>query len=163
HGSHGRAVGRDQAPGHGRGCDGVVRAELALIRHPREGGGPGAVLRHFPWVPAFAGTTRTKEGGRIMAAVVHDDMFTPDVIADPAIDESDLGLYEYVRNYQADQFIKHDRPEHLDMRKIVHGYFTPKAMESWRPFVVNAVKELLDAAEEKGSMDVMRDLATPLP
>lgn len=152
-----------------------------------------------------------------MATAVHDDMFTPDVIADPygyygrlrdedpvhwnetyalwvvtrhddvtwmtrhnelfssavfrndprpaypAIDESDLGLYEYVRNYQADQFIQHDRPEHLDMRKIVHGYFTPKAMESWRPFVVNAVKELLDAAEEKGSMDVMRDLATPLP
>ena len=152
-----------------------------------------------------------------MATAVHDDMFTPDVIADPygyygrlrdedpvhwngtyglwvitrhddvtwmtrhnelfssavfrndprpaypAIDESDLGLYEYVRNYQADQFIQHDRPEHLDMRKIVHGFFTPKAMESWRPFVVNAVKELLDAAEEKGSMDVMRDLATPLP
>jgi cytochrome P450 len=152
-----------------------------------------------------------------MATVVQDDMFTPDVIADPyayygrlrdedpvhwndtyglwvitrhddvtwmtrhnelfssavfrndprpaypAIDESDLGLYEYVKNYQADQFIQHDRPEHLDMRKIVHGYFTPKAMESWRPFVVNAVKELLDAAEEKGSMDVMRDLATPLP
>jgi cytochrome P450 len=152
-----------------------------------------------------------------MGTTVHDDMFTPDVIADPytyygrlrdeapvhwndtyglwvitrhddvtwltrhhelfssavfrndprpaypAIDESDLGLYEYVRNYQADQFIQHDRPVHLDMRKIVHGYFTPKAMESWRPFVVDAVKELLDEAEEKGSMDVMRDLATPLP
>ena len=152
-----------------------------------------------------------------MATAVHDDMFTPNVIADPygyygrlrdedpvhwndtyglwvvtrhddvtwltrhnelfssavfkndprpaypAIDESDLGLYEYVRNYQGDQFIQHDRPEHLDMRRIVHGYFTPKAMESWRPFVVNAVKELLDAAEEKGEMDVMRDLATPLP
>src|SRR3989440_5435587 len=157
------------------------------------------------------------QGGRIMGTAVQDDMFTPEVIADPyayygrlrdedpvhwndiyalwvitrhddvtwmtrhnelfssavfrndprpaypAIDESDLGLYEYVRNYQADQFIQHDRPEHLDMRKIVHGYFTPKAMESWRPFVVNAVKELLDEAEEKGSMDVMRDLATPLP
>ena len=152
-----------------------------------------------------------------MGTTVQDDMFTPDVIADPygyygrlrdedpvhwndtyalwvitrhddvtwltrhhelfssavfkndprpaypAIDESDLGLYEYVRNYQGDQFIQHDRPEHLDMRRIVHGYFTPKAMESWRPFVVDAVKELLDAAEEKGSMDVMRDLATPLP
>lgn len=152
-----------------------------------------------------------------MSTAVQDDMFTPDVIADPYayygklrdedpvhwnkayelwvvtrhddvtwltrhhelfssavfrndprpaypdIDESDLGLYEYVKNYQADQFIQHDRPVHLDMRRIVHGYFTPKAMESWRPFVVNAVKELLDAAEEKGSMDVMRDLATPLP
>jgi len=99
----------------------------------------------------------------------HNELFSSAVFKDdprpayPAIDESDLGLYEYVRNYQADQFIQHDRPEHLDMRKIVHGYFTPKAMESWRPFVVNAVKELLDEAEEKGSMDVMRDLATPLP
>src|ERR1700704_2071044 len=81
----------------------------------------------------------------------------------PPIDESDLGLYDYVRNYQGDQFIQHDRPEHLEMRKIVHTYFTPKAMEAWRPFVQKAVKELLDAAEEKGKMDVMRDLATPLP
>jgi cytochrome P450 len=152
-----------------------------------------------------------------MATAVRDDMFTPDVIADPynyygrlrdedpvhwnetyalwvitgydelvwltrhhelfssavfkndprppypAIDESDLGLYDYVRNYQGDQFIQHDRPEHLEMRRIVHGYFTPKSMEAWRPFVQKAVKELLDAAEEKGEMDVMRDLATPLP
>ena len=81
----------------------------------------------------------------------------------PAIEESDLGLYEYVRNYQADQFIQHDRPEHLEMRKIVHTYFTPRAMEAWRPFVQKAVAELLDAAEANGHMDVMRDLATPLP
>jgi cytochrome P450 len=152
-----------------------------------------------------------------MATAVRDDMFTPDVIADPygyygrlrdenpvhwnktyelwvvtgydelvwltrhhelfssavfkndprppypAIDESDLGLYDYVRNYQGDQFIQHDRPEHLEMRRVVHGYFTPKSMEAWRPFVQKAVKELLDAAEQKGRMDVMRDLATPLP
>jgi cytochrome P450 len=99
----------------------------------------------------------------------HHELFSSAVFkhdplpAYPAIDESDLGLYEYVRNYQSDQFIQHDRPEHLDMRRIVHGYFTPKSMEAWRPFVVKAVKELLDAAEAKGSMDVMRDLATPLP
>jgi cytochrome P450 len=152
-----------------------------------------------------------------MVTAVRDDMFTPDVIADPynyygrlrdedpvhwnktyelwvvtgydelvwltrhhelfssavfqndprpaypAIDESDLGLYDYVRNYQGDQFIQHDRPEHLEMRRVVHGYFTPKSMEAWRPFVQKAVKELLDAAEQKGRMDVMRDLATPLP
>jgi cytochrome P450 len=99
----------------------------------------------------------------------HHELFSSAVFrndprpAYPAIDESDLGLYEYVRNYQADQFIQHDRPEHLEMRKVVHGYFTPRSMEAWRPFVQNAVKELLDAAEEKGHMDVMKDLATPLP
>ncbi len=99
----------------------------------------------------------------------HHELFSSAVFktdrrpAYPAIDESDLGLYEYVKNYQGDQFIQHDRPEHLEMRRVMHSYFTPKSMEAWRPFVKAAVKELLDAAEEKGSMDVMRDLATPLP
>src|SRR5919106_2790914 len=99
----------------------------------------------------------------------HHELFSSAVFkndprpAYPAIDESDLGLYEYVRNYQGDQFIQHDRPDHLEMRKVVHGYFTPKSLEEWRPFVKKAVKELLDAAEAKGRMDVMRDLATPLP
>ncbi len=99
----------------------------------------------------------------------HHELFSSAVFktdkrpAYPAIDESDLGLYEYVKNYQGSQFIQHDRPDHLEMRRVMHGYFTPKSMEAWRPFVTEAVKELLDAAEAKGSMDVMRDLATPLP
>jgi cytochrome P450 len=42
------------------------------------------------------------------------------------------------------------------MRKAVHGYFTPKSLETWRPFVQRAVKHLLDAVEDKGRMDVMR-------
>jgi cytochrome P450 len=81
----------------------------------------------------------------------------------PEIYESDNPLYDFAKEYQGDQFIQHDRPAHFDMRKIVHGYFTPKAMELWRPLVQSAIKELLDAAEEKGSMEVMRDFATPLP
>jgi cytochrome P450 len=99
----------------------------------------------------------------------HHELFSSAVFrndprpAYPPIAESDLGLYDYVRNYQGDQFIQHDRPAHLEMRRVMHSYFTPKSMEAWRPFVREAVKELLDAAEEKGSMDVMRDLATPLP
>ena len=99
----------------------------------------------------------------------HHELFSSAVFrndprpAYPAIDESDNGLYDYVRNYQGDQFIQHDRPEHLEMRRVMHAYFTPKSMEAWRPFVRDAVNELLDAAEAKGEMDVMRDLATPLP
>ena len=81
----------------------------------------------------------------------------------PAIDESDNELYEYVRNYQGQQFIQQDRPEHLEMRKVVHTYFTPKSMEEWRPLVKSAINELLDAAEQKPDFDMMRDLATPLP
>ncbi|PKB70704.1 MAG: hypothetical protein BZY87_09260 [SAR202 cluster bacterium Io17-Chloro-G6] len=81
----------------------------------------------------------------------------------PAILESDNELYEYVRNYQGKQFIQYDRPDHLEMRKVVHGYFTPKSMEEWRPLVKSAIAELLDAAEARGNVDLMRDLAVPLP
>ena len=81
----------------------------------------------------------------------------------PAIDESDLGLYGYIREFFADWFIQHDRPEHTDMRRTVHTYFSPRAMEMWRPLVVSAVKELLDEAEERGRMDAMSDFAVPLP
>ena len=81
----------------------------------------------------------------------------------PAIPASDEPLYDYVRQYQADQFIQFDRPEHLEMRKVVHSYFTPRAMEAWRGFVKNAITELLDAAEDQGHMDVMKDFATPPP
>jgi cytochrome P450 len=49
------------------------------------------------------------------------------------------------------------------MRRVMHGYFTPKSMEMWRPLVQSAIDELLDAVQEKGRMDVMADLATPLP
>ena len=72
-------------------------------------------------------------------------------------------MYDFVRDYQATQFIQHDRPDHLEMRKVVHGYFTPTSMEEWRPMVKSAIKDLLDEAENKGHMDIMRDFATPLP
>jgi cytochrome P450 len=61
------------------------------------------------------------------------------------------------------RFIQHDRPEHTAMRKVVHGYFTPKSIERWRPLVQSAITYLLDQAEEQEEMDVMADFATPLP
>ena len=99
----------------------------------------------------------------------HPELFSSEVFKRdprdpyPTIDESDLGLYQYVRDFFTDWFIQKDRPTHADMRKVLHGYFNPKAMELWRPMVIDAISLLLDEAEEKGSMDVMSDFATPLP
>ena len=81
----------------------------------------------------------------------------------PAINESDAELYDYMKAANQERFIQFDRPEHLEMRKVMHAYFTPKSMEEWRPLVKSAIAELLDAAEEKGEVDLMRDLAVPLP
>src|SRR5215475_8366267 len=99
----------------------------------------------------------------------HHELFSSEVLKRdprppyPQVNASDLELYEYVRDFSSDQFIQHDRPEHLEMRKVIHGYFTPRSMEAWRPMVQSAITDLLDAAEAKGRMEVMAGFATPLP
>ncbi|MCI0846653.1 MAG: cytochrome P450 [Chloroflexi bacterium] len=81
----------------------------------------------------------------------------------PAIDESDMGLYQFMREFFMDWFIQHDRPVHTDQRKVVHKWFNPKSMEMWRPMVQSVVSDMLDEADQSGHMDVMKDFATPLP
>lgn len=101
--------------------------------------------------------------------VRHHELFSSAVIRTdqrqpyPPIDPEDRGLFEEVRHFRADQLVEQDRPAHTTMRGAVHEYFTPTAMESWRPFVRQAVAELLDAVAPRGGMDVLQALAAPLP
>jgi cytochrome P450 len=81
----------------------------------------------------------------------------------PAIDESDMGLYQFMREFFMDWFIQQDRPVHTDQRRVVHKWFNPNSMELWRPMVRSVIKDCLDEADASGQMDVMRDFATPLP
>ena len=81
----------------------------------------------------------------------------------PAIDESDLGLHQLVTEFFVDWFVYQDPPKHTDMRKVIHAFFTPKAMERWRTTIQSVIKDLLDEAEERDGMDLQYDFATPLP
>jgi cytochrome P450 len=56
-----------------------------------------------------------------------------------------------------------DPPEHTRLRSLVNKAFTPRAVEALRPRVQSIVDDLLDAVQEQGEMDVIRDLAYPLP
>lgn len=101
--------------------------------------------------------------------VKHHELFSSAVIKTdrrpphPPIDAGDGPLFEQVRAFRSDQLVEHDRPAHMSMRSAVHEYFTPQAMETWRPFVRAAVAELLDEAAPHGRMDVLEALAAPLP
>ncbi len=101
--------------------------------------------------------------------VRNNELFSSAVIATdqrppfPPIDAEDRPLLEQVRAFRADQLVEQDRPAHLAMRGAVHEYFTPTAMEAWRPFVRAAVSELLDDVAPRGAMDVLNALAAPLP
>lgn len=56
-----------------------------------------------------------------------------------------------------------DPPDHTRLRKLVSSVFTPKRVAELRPLVRRLVDEHLDAASERGEMDLIADLAFPLP
>lgn len=59
--------------------------------------------------------------------------------------------------------ISADPPDHRRLRTLVTAAFTPRVVEQMRPRVQALVDEALDAARERGDMDLIRDLAYPLP
>jgi cytochrome P450 len=56
-----------------------------------------------------------------------------------------------------------DAPDHTRLRGLVNKAFTPRVVDGLRPRAAAIVEELLDAVQPSGRMDVIRDLATPLP
>ncbi|HEY8492451.1 MAG TPA: cytochrome P450 [Myxococcota bacterium] len=59
--------------------------------------------------------------------------------------------------------LQQDPPHHTRLRKLVSKAFTPRAVEQWRPRVRAIVAEQLAPALERGTMDVIAELALPVP
>jgi cytochrome P450 len=64
---------------------------------------------------------------------------------------------------QASTMLSSDPPEHTRLRGLVSKAFTAKVVEQMRPRIQEIVDHLLDAAQDKGSMDLIWDFAYPLP
>jgi cytochrome P450 len=56
-----------------------------------------------------------------------------------------------------------DPPDHTRLRKLVTKAFTPRVIENLRPRIQALVDEMLNAAEGRGSIDLIADFAFPLP
>lgn len=59
--------------------------------------------------------------------------------------------------------LQQDPPVHTRLRRLVSKAFTPRAVEALRERVRANVKSLLEAALARGEMDVIADLALPVP
>lgn len=58
---------------------------------------------------------------------------------------------------------KFDPPDHTRLRSLVNLSFTPRLIEQWRERIQQATDELIDVRLEHGCMDLVNDLAFPLP
>jgi cytochrome P450 len=56
-----------------------------------------------------------------------------------------------------------DPPLHTRLRRLVSKAFTPRVVEGLLPRIQDIVDERLDSAQKAGRMDVIQDLAYPLP
>ena len=56
-----------------------------------------------------------------------------------------------------------DPPDHTRLRRLVSLAFTPSAIDRLRPRVVALVDGILDRAAERGSMELVDELAFPVP
>jgi hypothetical protein len=79
-----------------------------------------------------------------------------------------LGVPERFRRLGAllaNMMLLKDEPDHLRLRGLVNKAFTPRVVERARPRVEALVDQLLDEVVAQGTsrMDVIRDVATPLP
>ncbi|BCL81642.1 cytochrome P-450 like protein [Ktedonobacteria bacterium brp13] len=61
------------------------------------------------------------------------------------------------------QMIFMDPPQHTRIRSLASKAFTPRRVELLRSHIQEICDDLLDAVQSKGSMDVITDLAYPLP
>lgn len=56
-----------------------------------------------------------------------------------------------------------DPPDHTRLRGLLKRVFTPRMVGQWQPRIEAVVNELLDAAIERGALDIIHDMAYPLP
>lgn len=125
-----------------------VRAEAPV--YWSEALGAWILTRYEDVLPTLRDHERFSSRGRMLAPL---ERLPPDVRARMGPLEAHFSV----------GMISSDPPDHTRLRRLVNTAFTPRVVASMRPRVQAVVDELLDAVRDRGSMDVIRDLAYPLP
>jgi cytochrome P450 len=92
---------------------------------------------------------------------------SPDVSRDVLRSATDFTELEReqlaTRRVRSQSMLNLDPPDHTRMRSLVNKAFTPSAIERLRPRIVQLVDGILDVASERGELNVVDDLAFPVP
>ncbi|HJW68888.1 MAG TPA: cytochrome P450 [Candidatus Binatia bacterium] len=73
----------------------------------------------------------------------------------PGVNEEEAGPRHFM--------LQQDPPTHTRLRKLVSHGFTPRAVAAWRTEIERVVDECLTRVASRGRMDVIADLALPVP
>jgi pimeloyl-[acyl-carrier protein] synthase len=100
-------------------------------------------------------------------AVLNDLRFCADDLPDRLKQKSfylkQEGEFETLRQTISSWLFFLNPPHHSTLRGVVGKAFSPGVVENMRPQVQKIVDELIDSVQEDGVMDIIHDLACPLP
>lgn len=133
------------------------------------------VVDPYPlWQSLLEGPPQVAEDGSFALLTRHADcaelLRHPDMSSDhrnsdhfhnvraPQLSAEDLERFE-----KREVFLFRDPPLHTRLRRLVSKAFTPRQVSQLEPFVEQRTRELLDAAADRGSLELVEDLAYPLP
>lgn len=81
------------------------------------------------------------------------------ILKDPASFSSNRGL----NTSEVATLLTLDPPRHNQMRALVNKAFTPKVVNVLAPHITSITNEFIEAVQHRGKMDIVQDLAIPLP
>lgn len=98
-------------------------------------------------------------------ATLRSNQVSRDVEANATYDENDpIAVRRRERRRGgAKTILNLDPPDHTRLRRLVSKAFTPKAIEELRPRIEAMVDARLEAAAERGEIELIADLAFPVP
>jgi len=79
------------------------------------------------------------------------------------LDEDEQRCWGYIMDIFSRMILNRDGPDHQRQRALVHKVFTPRVIQQMRERVLALVTGMIDAVEQRGELDLVRDLALPLP
>lgn len=98
-------------------------------------------------------------------ATLRSNQVSRDVEANATLDESNpVAVRRRERRRGGAKTILHlDPPDHTRLRRLVSKAFTPRSIEQLRPRIEEMVDARLDTAADAGSIELIDDLAFPVP
>ncbi|WP_323173617.1 cytochrome P450 [Natrialba sp. PRR66] len=126
-----------------------------------------ARLNPFPWYQEMREETpiRYDKDRKCWDVFRYDDVYN--VLHDPQTFSSERPLTAQA-NDEADGMVfetmlNTDPPRHDELRKVVDDPFKPGAVKHLAPHIRDITNEYIDAVVDDNEMDIVADLATPLP
>ena len=99
----------------------------------------------------------------VAAATGHPGISVARIPSTAKLDAMGLAVMEPVYAMMRRQMIFLDPPDHTRIRGLMHKAFSPAAITALRGRIQGVCDELLAPAERAGRLDVIRELAYPLP